>query len=268
MSFSFPSIGFGTYQLRGEAGTRAVRDALSMGYRLIDSAYNYENEGAVGKAVRTSEVPREEIILTSKLPGRYHGREEARVAVEESLARTGLDYLDLYLIHWPNPKQGRYVEAWEALIEAKERGLVREIGVSNFLPEHIGALEAATGVTPVVNQLERHPSFNQSDVVAYHREHGVALEAWSPLGRTAALDNPTIVSLAEERDITPGELVLSWQATTGWIALPKASSQERQRQNLTAAQHQLDDAAVAAINALSRPDGRRKDQDPAEYEEF
>lgn len=218
--------------------------------------------------MRTSGVPREEIIVSSKLPGRYHRAAEAAVTVEESLARTGLDYLDLYLIHWPNPKQGHYVEAWQALMTAQERGLVREIGVSNFLPEHIDALLDATGVTPVVNQLERHPYFNQAEIEDYHRKHGIALEAWSPLGRAEVFKNSTIMALARERDITPGELVLSWQATTGWIALPKSGTPSRQEENLAAVQHILDDDAVAAINALTRADGRRKDQDPAEYEEF
>ena len=142
-----PATGFGTYKVNGLAGVDAIKSAIHQGYRLIDSAFNYENEGVVGRAIRESGVPREDIIVTSKLPGRHHAHDEALLTIEESVCRMGLDYIDLYLIHWPNPSQGQFVEAWEALVEARERGLVKHIGVSNFLPGHIDLLIRDTGVT-------------------------------------------------------------------------------------------------------------------------
>ena len=155
-----PAIGFGTYKLTGTNGVRAMVGALNLGYRLLDSAFNYENEGAVGEAVRQSGIPRSQLIVASKLPGRHHRYQEAIDTIEESLYRAGLDYYDLYLIHWPNPKEDLYLEAWQALIQAQRFGLIRSIGVSNFLPEHIDRLIKETGVTPAVNQIEIGMQFN------------------------------------------------------------------------------------------------------------
>ena len=161
--FTLPVIGLGTYKLNGNEGANAIQSAIDMGYRLIDSAYNYENEGTVGEAVRRSSVPREQLRVTSKLPGRYQAYDKAVTTIQESLYRANLDYYDLYLIHWPKPKQDTYVEAWQALIDAKKWGLIRSIGVCNFLPEHIERLERETGVKPSVNQIELHPFFNQAE---------------------------------------------------------------------------------------------------------
>lgn len=157
-----PAIGLGTYSLKGEEGVKAMAAAMDAGYRLIDTAFNYENEGAVGKAIKRSSVAREELLICSKLPGRRHAYKEALVTIEESLYRADLDYYDLYLIHWPNPKQDVYVEAWQAMIEAKKRGYIRSIGVSNFLPEHIDRLIKETGAAPSLNQVELHPFFDQA----------------------------------------------------------------------------------------------------------
>ncbi|MFZ1382320.1 MAG: aldo/keto reductase, partial [Scrofimicrobium sp.] len=188
-----PKIGLGTYRLNGESGARAIDAAIGAGYRLIDSAFNYDNEGAVGQAVRNTEVPREELIITSKLAGRYHAYDQARDSIEESLFRLGLDQIDLYLIHWPLPKVDKYVEAWEALVNAQQRGIVRWIGVSNFLPEHIERLEKETGVLPAVNQLQLHPYFPDTEAVEYNASRGIITEAWSPLGRgRELLDEPVI----------------------------------------------------------------------------
>ena len=159
---TLPVIGLGTYGLNGNDGANAITNAIDIGYRLIDTAYNYENEGTVGEAVRRSSVPREELRITSKLPGRYQTSDKAMPTIQESLYRANLDYYDLYLIHWPNPIQDHYVEAWQALIDAKQRGLIRSIGVCNFLPEHIERLEKETGVKPSINQIELHPYFNQA----------------------------------------------------------------------------------------------------------
>lgn len=267
-----PSIGFGTYKLRGGSGRAAVTSAIDLGYRLIDSAYNYENEGTVGAGIRDAlaagTVDRGEIIYTSKLPGRYQHREDALATVEESVWRAGIGPVDLYLIHWPNPGQGLYVEAWKALIEARDRGLVKHIGVCNFLPEHLETLERETGELPVVNQIELHPDFPQVDTLAWNTDHGIITESWSPLNRGEALAAGPVADAASAHDATPGQVILAWHRARGAVAIPKATSAERQRENLESLQLELTGAEVAAITALGRPDGRRKDQDPAVYEEF
>lgn len=267
--FALPAVGFGTYELNGAAGVAAIRSALECGYRLIDSAFNYENEGAVGRAVRTSSVPRADVLVTSKLPGRHHAHAHAVRTIEESLYRTGLEYLDLYLIHWPNPRQKLYVEAWTALVEARERGLVRNIGVSNFLPEHIDRLRAETGVSPVVNQVELHPYFPQEELRRHHAEQGIVVEAWSPLGRRSGLvAEPVVTDVARELGVSPTQVVLRWHVQCGVVPLPKAGTSTHQRQNLDVFGFTLDPEQMDRISALGRPDGRLKDQDPTRYEEF
>lgn len=268
-AMDMPVVGLGTYQLNGTAGAEVIAAALQRGYRLIDSAFNYENEGAVGRAVRDSGVAREDVIVTSKLPGRRHAYDAALTTVQESVYRTGLDYLDLYLIHWPNPITDRYVEAWRALIEARERGLVRQIGVCNFLPEHLDRLERETGVLPAVNQIELHPYFPNAQALSYGRERGILTEAWSPLGRgNELLADPVLTRIAAARGATPGQVVLAWAIARGAIPLPKAASPQRQLDNLAAVDVHLDEADVDAITGLGRPDGRLAGQDPATYEEF
>ncbi|WP_341974571.1 aldo/keto reductase [Microbacterium sp. LTA6] len=266
--FALPAIGLGTYRLNGEAGAAAVAGALDAGYRLVDSAFNYENEGAVGQGVRDSGVDRGEIIVTTKLPGRHHPVARARTSVEESRFRLGVGVTDLHLIHWPNPAQDEYLQAWTALVEAQERGTVRQIGVSNFLPEHLERIENETGVRPVVNQIEVHPYFPQEEQLAYHRERGILTEAWSPIGRGQdVLAEPIIGEIASAHGISPAQAVLAWHVARGTVAIPKASSVEHQVANLAAAAVVLDDAEVAAITALGRPDGRLFNGDPATHEE-
>ncbi|MBO1769913.1 aldo/keto reductase [Agrococcus sp. TF02-05] len=265
---TLPVLGFGTYKLKGRAGTDAIARAIEQGYTLLDSAFNYENEGTVGAAVRAS-GRRDELIVTSKLPGRHHERGAALATIEESVARTGLERIDLYLIHWPNPRRDEYVDAWGALIEAKERGLVGAIGVCNFLPEHLERLRVEAGVVPEVNQIELHPYFPQEEQLAYDREHGIITQAWSPLGRgNDLLERGEIVEIADAHGATPAQVVLAWGIARGAVPLPKAASPERQRENLGALDVALADAEIAAITALGRPDGRLADQDPATYEEL
>jgi len=266
--FALPAIGLGTYALNGDEGAAAVAGALDAGYRLVDSAFNYENEGSVGLGVAASEAPREEIIVTTKLPGRHHPTAKARTSIEESRSRLGLDITDLHLIHWPNPTQDEYVQAWAALVDAQERGIVRQIGVSNFLPEHLERIERETGVRPVVNQIELHPYFPQEEQLAYHREHGILTEAWSPLGRARELvDEGVVAEVAAAHGITPVQAVLAWHVARETVSIPKASSLEHQVSNLAAAEIVLDDAEVAAITALGRADGRLFDADPRTHEE-
>lgn len=266
--FQLPAIGLGTYMMWGDEGADAVTSAIAGGYRLIDSAFNYENEGSVGRGVAASDVDRAEIIVTTKLPGRHHRTDAARTSIEESRSRLGLDATDLHLIHWPNPSQDEYVQAWEALVDAQQRGVVRQIGVSNFLPEHLERIERETGVRPVVNQIEVHPYFPQSEQLAYHREHGIITEAWSPIAKAAdLLAEPVIVEVAAAHGISPAQTVLAWHVARETVAIPKASSAAHQAANLAAASVVLDPAEVDAITALGRPDGRLFDADPARHEE-
>lgn len=266
---TLPIIGLGTYALTGFAGVEAMSAALKAGYRLLDSAVNYENEGAVGRAVRSSGVPREEIRVTSKLPGRHHSKQKAAIAIEESVLRSGLDYLDLYLIHWPNPSQGLYVEAWEAMIEARERGLLRSIGVSNFLPEYLDLLIDKTGVAPSVNQIELHPYFNQAEQRAADRARGVLTQAWTPIGKgRALLDEAPIVALADKYGRSRAQIVLRWHVQLGVLPIPKSATPARQLENLDVEGFELTDADMASINALTRADGRFFDGDPRVHEEF
>ena len=266
---TLPAIGLGTYALRGIPGAEAMADALQQGYRLLDSAVNYENEGATGKAVRMSGVPREEIRIASKLPGRHHKKPNVTWAIEESLLRSGLDYLDLYLIHWPNPSQQLFVEAWEGMIEARERGLVRSIGVSNFLPEHLDQLIAKTGVAPSVNQIELHPYFNQAEQRAADKARGILTEAWTPIGKgTALLSEAPIVAAAQKHGRTPAQVVLRWHYQLGVLPIPKSANAGRRAENLEITGFELDDADMASIATLDKANGRLFDGDPRTHEEF
>jgi diketogulonate reductase-like aldo/keto reductase len=266
---SLPAIGLGTYSLDGFGGTATVLEAIQLGYRLLDSAFNYENEGAVGAAVRRSEVARHELIVTSKLPGRHHRYEDAITTVEESVLRMGLDAIDIYLIHWPNPLEDHYVEAWRALIEARDRGLVKYIGVSNFLPGHIERLRAETGELPALNQIELHPYFPQSEQLAYHRENGIITESWSPLGRGSdLLTNAVIADIAAEHGVTPAQAILAWHVHIGALPIPKSKSVERQRENFDIFDISLTQNDLASIATLARTDGRLAGQDPSVYQEF
>ncbi len=266
---SIPVLGFGTYALNGREGATSIRLALEGGYRLLDSAFNYENEGAVGEAIRTSGIPREEVFVTSKLPGRHHAYKEALYTVEESLFRAGLSYFDLYLIHWPNPKEDRYVEAWQAMIEAQKRGYVKSIGVCNFLPDHIRKLRKETAVIPAVNQIELHPYFNQLEQVAWHKRKGIVTEAWSPLGRGIALfKEPLLVKLAEKYGKSISQLILRWHVQHEIVPIPKAFSQEHQQENLHIFDFVIEEEDMKKIDMLTKPNGRIKNQDPAIYQEF
>lgn len=262
-------LGFGTYKLNGTKGAHAMTDALNLGYRLLDTAYNYENEGAVGRAIQQSHVQRDDIWVTSKLPGRYQSEAHVYETIQESLYRLGLGYLDLYLIHWPNPKQGKFVEAWKAMIAVQKSGLVRHIGVCNFLPEHIEQLEKETGVLPAINQIELHPYFNQKEMIAYHEEKGILTQAWSPLGRdNGVMEEPALKQLSSKYDKTVAQVILRWHIQNGVMPIPKATSSKRQLENFDIFDFHITDEDLQAIDQLTRADGRRKNQDPAVYEEF
>ncbi|MCC6111764.1 aldo/keto reductase [Limosilactobacillus fermentum] len=264
-----PSIGLGTFQIRGNQGVGQILSALQAGYRLIDTSTNYDSEGAVGEAIRRSGIPRSEIFVTSKLPGKYHHYADALKMIQESIFRMGIDYFDLYLIHWPNPKRGLYLEAWQALIQARKEGLVRSIGVSNFTAEHLDKIISETKVTPAVNQIEVHPYWVQSEMLAVNKKRGILTEAWSPLGRgSKELSEPLISTLANKYHKNAGQIILRWHHQRGILPIPKSSSVFHQRENLAIFDFALSDQEVQQINQLTRSDGRVDNQDPNSYEEF
>ena len=264
-----PAIGFGTYPLRGPDGVEAIRSAIEVGYRLLDTAVNYENETEVGEAIRASGLDRDELLVASKVPGRHHGYDDAVGSVEGSLRRLGLDHLDLALIHWPNPSQDRYPEAWRALVEVRERGLVRSIGVSNFAEAHLERIIAETGVTPAVNQVELHPYFPQPEMRVVHDRLGIITESWSPLGkRQAPFTEPAVADAAAAHGVEPGQVILRWHVQLGAVPIPKSADPTRQRANLDVFGFALTDEEMAAISALGRGNGRLFGGDPDSHEEM
>jgi 2,5-diketo-D-gluconate reductase A len=263
-----PAIGFGTVSLRGEEGIAAMTSALETGYRLLDTAVNYENEREVGEAVRRSGVPRDQVKICSKIPGRHHGYDDAIRSTHESLERLGLAKLDLHLIHWPNPSVDKYVEAWQALVDLQRDGLVTSIGVSNFTAAHLQRIVDASGVTPAVNQIELHPYFPQEEMRATNRDRGIVTESWSPLGkRQAPFAEPPVSEAARNHGVDPGQVILRWQVQLGALPIPKSATPERQRSNLDVFGFELTDEEMAAITALGRPDGRLFGGDPDTHEE-
>jgi len=264
-----PAIGFGSYPLSGEEGVAAIASAIEVGYRLVDTAVNYGNEEEVGEAIRRSGVRREELTVCSKIPGRHHGYDDAISSTKESLQRLGLDHLDLHLIHWPNPSQDRYAEAWRALVDLQQQGVVRSIGVSNFTAEHLHRIIDETGVTPAVNQLELHPYFPQVEMRAVHADLGILTESWSPLGkRQAPFSEPPVASAAAAHGVEPGQVILRWQVQLGAVPIPKSATPSRQRDNLDVFGFELTEDEMAAITDLGRPDGRLFGGDPDTHEEM
>lgn len=266
---TLPAIGFGTYPLRGEAGTSAIVSAFEAGYRLIDTAVNYQNEFEVGEAIRRSGLPRDEVLVASKIPGRHHAYDDAIASVRESLQRLGVEQTDLHLIHWPNPSQGKYVEAWRALVQLQKDGLVRSIGVSNFTEEHLTRIIDDTGVAPAVNQVELHPRFPQEELRRVHERLDIRTEAWSPMGkRRAPLDEDAVTAAADAHGVSPGQVILRWHVQLGSLPIPKSADSGRQAQNLDVFGFELTEAEMAAVSGLAEPDGRLFGGDPDTHEEM
>ncbi|AMM20533.1 2,5-diketo-D-gluconic acid reductase [Frondihabitans sp. PAMC 28766] len=264
---AFPVVGLGTYGLNGDEGTAAVTTALETGYRILDTALNYGNEDAVGRAVRETDVPRDDIIVTSKLPGRHHGYAEALASFEETRKNLGLDHVDLYLIHWPLPRIDQYVESFRAFTKLQDDGLVTSIGVSNFTIEHLTRVIDEVGVTPAVNQVELHPYFPQGELRAFHAAHGIATEAWSPIGKKSELlTEGLIAEIASAHGVTPTQVVIRWHVQIGSVPVPKSQDAGRQRENLDVFGFELSDDEVARISGLER--GRIWGADPNSHEEF
>ncbi len=270
---SIPALGFGTYPLVGAEGVTAVRSALDTGYRLLDSAVNYENEGIVGRAAREwieeSGASRADLTVQTKLPGRHHATERAIASGYESAARLGVERIDVMLVHWPNPITGTYLQAWRGLVELRERGVVRTIGVSNFNARLLDEVIEDSGVVPAINQVELHPYFPQEDLLEVHARHGIVTQAWSPLGkRQAPYDEPAVTAAAERLGVTPAQVILRWHLERGTVPLPKSATPSRQAENLAVDAFTLLPEEVAAITALGREDGRLFDGDPERHEEM
>jgi 2,5-diketo-D-gluconate reductase A len=254
-----PQLGFGVFQVPPEDTQRIVEDALEAGYRHIDTAAAYRNEAGVGAAITASGISREEIFITTKLRNGEQG--QALNAFHDSRAALGVDYVDLYLIHWPVPSQGLFTEAWKQMEKLYASGEVCALGVSNFLSEHLDTLLSAADVVPAVNQIEIHPTFQQQGLAAKSRSLGIAVEAYSPLGQGADLGAATVKSLAARYGATPAQIVLAWHLAEGTIVIPKSADSARMRENLGAAALTLTPAEIAEITALES--GARAGADPA-----
>ena len=266
---TIPAVGFGTSGLKGDAAVEGVLGALERGYRLIDTAVNYGNEAEVGEAIRRSDVPRDEIVVTSKIPGRHHAYDDAITSTRESLERLGLDRIDVHLIHWPNPERELFGEAWRALVQLRDDGLVRSPGVSNFTAEHLRTIIDDTGVAPVLNQIELHPYFPQDEMRTVHEELGIVTESWSPFARKQAVfDEQPVHDAAAAHGVTPGQVILRWHLQLGALLIPKSKTPSRQEQNLDLDGFELTDGEMAAISGLARPDGRWFGGDPETHEEL
>ncbi|MFE6281902.1 aldo/keto reductase [Streptomyces sp. NPDC057877] len=261
---AMPQLGFGVWQVPDTEAEQAVATALEAGYRSIDTAAAYGNEEGTGKAIAGSGIPREDLFVTTKLWNSDQGYDTTLRAFDTSLGKLGLDYLDLYLIHWPMPSQGKYTDTYKAFEKLLADGRIRAIGVSNFLPEHLERLIEATSVIPAVNQIELHPHLQQRAAREYHAEQGIATEAWSPLGSgKGLLEVPAIVAIARKHDRTPAQIVLRWHLQLGNIVIPKSVTPSRISENIDVFDFSLDDEDLAAISALN--EDRRLGPDPATF---
>lgn len=263
---TIPAVGLGTWPLDDDDAEKAVTGALGLGYRLIDTALNYGNETGTGRGVAHGGVPREDVFVTTKVPGRHHGYEKTLASFEESRRHLGLDYVDLYLIHWPLPRVDLYVETWQAMIKLREEGLVRSIGVSNFTAAQLDRLERETGVLPAVNQIEMHPRLPQEELRAVHAAKDIRTESWSPLGRGRdLLEDPELVAVARTHGVTPGQAVLRWHTQLGSVPIPKSANPGRQRENLDIFGFEL---TPEELDRVAAGPHRRYGGDPDTHEEF
>ncbi|HWT95749.1 MAG TPA: aldo/keto reductase [Solirubrobacteraceae bacterium] len=253
-------LGFGVFKIPPEDTVEAVVRAFDVGYRHIDTAAAYGNEAQVGQAFRASGLPREDVFITTKCFNDHHGYEQAKHAFKESLDKLELDYVDLYLIHWPIPSLDKYVETWKAFVELQKDGFVRSIGVSNFQPAHLDRIVEETGVTPAVNQIELHPYLQQHGLIQEHADRGIVTEAWSPLGQGTVLEDPAIADIAQATGKTPGQVVLRWHVQLGNVVFPKSATPERIAENFDIWDFHLTDAQMEAIRAVDK--GERIGPDP------
>jgi len=264
---AIPSVGLGVFQTPPQETEQAVSAALRAGYRHIDTASGYDNEREVGRAIAKSDIPREEIFVVTKLWNADQGYHSTMKAFQKSAKRLGLDgqggYLDLYLIHWPVPAIGEFVDTWRAFGALRDLGHIRSIGVSNFAPEHLNTLIDATGIVPVVNQIELHPLLTQVELREVHKQLGIATEAWSPLGRGLLLDHPTITGIADANDKTPAQVIIRWHLQIGNIVIPKSVNPERIASNFDVFDFELSEDDVTSISSLDN--GTRLGPDPRTF---
>lgn len=261
---SIPRMGFGVYQISPADTESAVAGALQAGYRHIDTAALYGNEREVGRAITASGVPRDEVYVVTKLWNSDQGYDSALSAFEASMDRLGLDFLDLYLIHWPLPSRGKFIDTFRALAHLRDQGRIASIGVSNFEPEHLETLIDGTGIVPVVNQIELHPSFTQAKLREVHARLGIATAAWAPLGRGLLLSHPTVTTLAQRYGKTPAQVILRWHLQLGNIAIPKSVHPDRIASNVEVFDFELGESDMAALSSLD--DGTRLGPDPRTFD--
>ena len=258
-----PVLGLGTSPLQGAESATQVRTALEAGYRLIDTAENYRNEDAVGQAIRDSGIDRSEVFITTKFNRRWHSIDGVRQAYEASLKRLGVDYIDLMLVHWPNPDQGRYVEAVQGLQAILDSGGLRAIGTSNFKPAHLQRVLDETGIIPDVNQIQLSPNATRSESRAYHAAHGIVTESWSPLGASSQelRKDPTITAIANDHGRSPTQIVLRWHIQLGLVAIPRSSNPGRIAENINIFDFELTEQEMSKIGALDRGESVVTDSD-------
>ena len=253
---TIPQIGLGVWQVDPDVTARVVRWGIEAGYRLIDTAEGYRNEEGVGEAIRAAGVPRSELFITSKLRNGAHQRDAALRAFDDTMQKLGIDRIDLFLIHWPVPAQDKYVEAWKTLVELKQAGRIRSVGVSNFNQDHLERIIGETGVTPVVNQIELHPRFQQRDKRDFHKKHNIHIESWSPLGSGRLLSDPTLEKLAKKHGKSVAQVTIRWHLQEGLIVIPKSIHQERIAGNFDVFDFELDADDMQTIRGLDSADGR------------
>jgi 2,5-diketo-D-gluconate reductase A len=258
-----PQLGLGTWPMGDREAESAVATAVDAGYRLVDTAEAYGNERGVGRGLRATGVPREELFVTTKLNRRWHGVDLVAEALTRSTDRLGLDYVDLFLVHWPNPANDRYVQAWQGLVALLEAGRVRAIGTSNFKPAHLDRIIAATAVAPDVNQIELNPYVARVDARAYHARHGIVTESWTPIGGAGShlLTAPVVTAMAARYGRTPAQVVLRWHVELGLVAIPKSADSGRIAQNISVFDFRLAPEDVAAVSALDRGEAAATDSD-------
>ncbi|MCC8180518.1 MAG: aldo/keto reductase [Planctomycetes bacterium] len=260
---AIPALGMGFWLVEDADAPRVVAETLAAGYRLLDTASMYGNEAGIGTGLQQVDTPRKEIFVTTKLGNDAHGYDKTMRAFDDSMAKLKLDYLDLYLIHWPLAGSEKYIDSWKAFIELQKAGRIKSIGVSNFLDYHIRRLIDETGVAPVINQIEYHPYFQQPELAARNREFGVVTEAWAPLGRGGALTDAKIGKIASKYGKSPAQIIIRWHLDKGFVVIPKSSNPQRMRENIDVFNFKLTDEETAMLDSMHN--GVRTGDDPATF---